>query len=123
MEMASEVHFEGDVSGVAGGNGDGTWALFDRAQSGWFRGVQVNGMTHLDLSDITLWIDLLGQMEVINRTWTGVADGVRVTGLVNTVLRKFLGVVTGEDGSLKAVDEWVATVPEFFLLDENDSEG
>ncbi|KAH7063553.1 hypothetical protein B0J12DRAFT_643166 [Macrophomina phaseolina] len=115
LELAGHTHFEGNLS-IA--DGDGTWEYFSEAQSGWLRVVQVNGTRHLDYSDIPLWIDLLEQRAVLNRTWVGPADGVRVTQLTNALLRELFGYVEGK--SLDGVDEWVGKAPEFFLLDEND---
>ncbi|KAF4308455.1 hypothetical protein GTA08_BOTSDO03980 [Botryosphaeria dothidea] len=114
LEVASETHFEGNASA----SGDGTWKYFNDAQSGWLRDVQVNGTRHLDFSDIPLWIDLLDQRKVLNKTWVGPADGVRVTNLVNALLKESFGFVEGK--GLNGVDEWVEKAPELFLLEEND---
>ncbi|KAL1616189.1 hypothetical protein SLS56_011513 [Neofusicoccum ribis] len=107
VQLASEVH-----------TGDGTWEAFDRAQSGWLRDVAINGTRHLDYSDIPLWIDLLEQRNVTNGTWVGPADGVRVTQLVNAVLKGLFRSVGGE--SLEEVDEWLEKAPEFFPVYEHD---
>ncbi|GME45053.1 hypothetical protein GTA08_BOTSDO03980 [Neofusicoccum parvum] len=107
VQLASEAH-----------TGDGTWEAFDRAQSGWLRDVAINGTRHLDYSDIPLWIDLLEQRNVTNGTWVGPADGVRVTQLVNAVLKGLFGSVGGE--SLGEVDEWLEKAPEFFPVYEHD---
>lgn len=114
LELAAENHFQGNLS-VEGG--DFTWNIFEKAQTGWLRDVQVNGTRHLDFSDIALWIDLLDQRAVLNRTWIGTADGVRVTNLANTMLRQLFGSIH-DGGGLVEVDEWIDEVPEFFVLTE-----
>jgi hypothetical protein len=114
LELASEVHFEGGAPEL----GDATWGVFNDAQSGWLRDVQVNGTRHLDFTDIPLWIDLLGQRAVLNRTWVGPADGVRTTGLVNALLKELFGSMEGE--GLLGVDEWVSQAPELFSLASKD---
>ncbi|KAF2832176.1 hypothetical protein CC86DRAFT_366056 [Ophiobolus disseminans] len=111
LGVASEQHFDGVAPGE---DGDYTWGYFNKAQSGWLRDVQMNGTTHLHFSDIPLWIDLLDQRKVLNRTWVGPADGVRVTHMVSALLREFLGSVEGK--GLEGVDEWVDKTPEFVLL-------
>jgi hypothetical protein len=113
LEIAAENHFQGNAS--VGDEGDYTWEYFNNVQSGWLRDVQVNGTRHLDFSDIPLWIDLLDQRRVLNRTWVGPADGVRVTSLVNALLREFFRSVEGK--GLGGVDEWVDKAPELSLLD------
>lgn len=112
LELVSESHFEGNASN------DDSFEYFNDAQSGWLRNVQVNGTRHLDFSDIPLWIDLLDQRKVVNGTWVGLADGVRVTNLVNALLREFFGSMEGK--GLKGVDDWVEEAPELFLLEKND---
>lgn len=113
LEFAGENHFEGDLS-----QGDFTWKFFDDAQTGWLRDVQINGTRHLDFSDIALWIDLLDQRTVLNQTWIGPTDGVRVTHLASAMLREFFGSIAG--GGRERVDEWIAEAPEFFVLTERD---
>jgi hypothetical protein len=116
LEVAAENHLEGIAS--IRQSGDYTWEYFNNAQSGWLRDVQVNGTRHLDFSDIPLWIDLLDQRKVLNRTWVGLANGVRVTGLVNALLRELFGSIEGK--ALDEVDEWVDKAPELLLLDHNE---
>jgi predicted dienelactone hydrolase len=113
LEVASEVHFQGNASAP----GDDTWKYFNDAQSGWLRDVQLNGSTHLDFSDIPLWIDLLDQRAVLNKTWVGSVDAARVTHLVNALLKEFFGSMQGK--GLHGVDEWVSQTPELFLLTGN----
>jgi hypothetical protein len=60
---------------------------FEEAQTGRLRDVQVNGTRHLGFSDIALWINLLVQHAILDQTWIGPSDGVRVMHLVNSVLR------------------------------------
>ncbi|KAK0664266.1 hypothetical protein DIS24_g773 [Lasiodiplodia hormozganensis] len=89
LEVGSEAHFEGNASS------DATWAHFNGAQTGWVRDVQVDGTRHLDFSDIPLWIDLLDQRGVLNRTWVGPIDGVRVTTLTTALLRELFANAEG----------------------------
>lgn len=113
LEVGSEVHFEGNASS------DPTWAHFNDAQTGWLRDVQVDGGTrHLDFSDIPLWIDLLDQRGVLNRTWVGPIDGVRVTTLTTALLREFFANAEGK--GLGEVDFWVEEAPELRLLFKHD---
>lgn len=115
LELAAENHFEGNLSA----EGDFTWKFFDDAQTGWLRDVQISATRHLDFSDIALWIDLLDQRAVLNRTWIGAADGVRVTHLANAMLREFFGSISGK--GLGGVDEWIEEAPEFLVLSERGS--
>ncbi|KAH7382430.1 hypothetical protein DE146DRAFT_740061 [Phaeosphaeria sp. MPI-PUGE-AT-0046c] len=110
LELAAENHFEGNLSD------EPTWKFFDDAQTGWLRDVQINGTRHLDFSDIPLWIDLLDQRAVLNRTWIGPANGVRVTHLANTMLKRSFGSISGF--GLRGVDEWIDEIPEFFVVTE-----
>lgn len=114
LDLGSESHLHGNTSA-----GDDTWKYFDDAQRGWLRDVQLNGTRHLDFSDIPLWIDLLNQRSVLNRTWVGPAEGSRVTHLVNALLGEFFGSIGGI--SLDDVDEWISKAPELFLLETKDS--
>ncbi|KAF1957788.1 hypothetical protein CC80DRAFT_559809 [Byssothecium circinans] len=114
LELVSENHFHGNASSD---DVDASFKYFNDAQSGLLRMVQVNGTRHLDFSDIPLWIDLLDQRAVLNRTWVGSADGVRVNQLCNALPKEFFGSVEGY--GLGGVDGWVDKAPELFLLVEN----
>jgi hypothetical protein len=111
LELAAENHFEGNLSAEGG---DFTWNIFEKAQTGWLRDVQINGTRHLDFSDVALWIDLLDQRAVLSRTWIGTANGVRVTHLANAMLRELFGSITSS--GLDGVDKWIDEAPEFFVL-------
>jgi dienelactone hydrolase len=111
LEIGNGGHNQGPVKG---GEGDPRWIAFHGVQSAWLRDVQVNNTTHLDFSDIPLWIDLLDQRAVVNDTWVGPLDGVRVTGLVNALLKQLFGFISGK--GLEGVDEWAAEAPELDLL-------
>ena len=79
--------------------------------------MQVDGTRHLDFSDIPLWIDLLDQRGVLNRTWVGPSDGVRVTTLTTALLRELFASAEGK--GLGGVDFWVEEAPELRLLFEH----
>lgn len=112
LEVGSEAHFGGNASS------DATWAHFNGAQTGWLRDVQVDGTRHLDFSDIPLWIDLLDQRGVLNRTWVGPIDGTRVMTLTTALLRELFANAEGK--GLGGVDFWVEETPELRLLFKHD---
>lgn len=111
LEVGSSMHFDADPAA------DPTLPIFNDVQTGWLRDVQVNRTRHLSLSDIALWIDILGQRGNTNGTWDGMTDGRRVTELVGTILRKFFG------GRLSGVDEWIAEASELYLMLEKGGKG
>lgn len=113
LELGAENHFRGKA------DSDASWNLFNHAQTGWLRQVQLNGTRHLDFSDIALWIARLGLPAQSNGgTWVGPLDGVRAVNLTASLLREFFQSAIGS--GLDGVDEVISTTPELDLLSKGD---
>ncbi|KAF9268458.1 hypothetical protein L218DRAFT_510898 [Marasmius fiardii PR-910] len=113
LELAGQQHFNGSESSLR----DPTWRYFDAGQSGWRRGLQVNGTLHLDYSDGPLWVKRLGGQA---GTTFGGADGDRITHVVTSILRKLFGYIEGK--GLQKVDEYTDKVAEVFVLSKSDGD-
>ncbi|KAJ8076793.1 hypothetical protein PM082_001216 [Marasmius tenuissimus] len=113
LEIASEGHFLGNVSKAF----DQTWPQFNRAQSGWWRNLQVNRTQHLDFSDFPLWVDRLGQRNETPGQFVGAGDGTRTTQIVTSVVRKFVRYIEGREEALEEADDFFKKIPEIVILD------
>lgn len=71
---------------------DGTWGVFPKAQSGWWREITVNGAQHLDFSDMTFWKGL-GKSD---QPSVGTIDGTRMIAIVRAAVTAFFDRLVGE---------------------------
>ncbi|KAL0576300.1 hypothetical protein V5O48_005676 [Marasmius crinis-equi] len=108
LELASEVHFNGSERAAF----DQTWTYFEEGQTGWWRSLQVNRTRHLDFSDISLWVDRLGQRNGTPGTYVGSSDGGRTTEIYSSVVRKFIGYIEGKENALEETEEFYEGIPE-----------
>ncbi|KAF2490513.1 hypothetical protein BU16DRAFT_585720 [Lophium mytilinum] len=71
---------------------EGTWGIFPKAQTGWWREVTVDAALHLDFSDAAIWKGLgkNDQPEV------GTIDGTRMVQIVRAVVTAFFDKLMGE---------------------------